>query len=84
MQDNAPCHKAKSIKTFLAAEGVDMIEWPPYSPDLNPIENIWAWMKTKLANDYSISTSADMLSRNFLEIWDSINPGNVRKVLWKL
>jgi hypothetical protein len=74
MQDNAPCHKAKSIKTFLAAEGVDMIEWLPYSPDLNPIENIWAWMKTKLANDYPISTSADMLSRNFLEIWDSITP----------
>ena len=74
MHDNAPCHKAKSIKSFLAAEGVDMIEWPPYSPDMNPIENIWAWMKTKLANDYPVSTTAEMMSVNFLEIWDSITP----------
>jgi transposase len=74
MQDNAPCHTARSIKTFLASERIDMVEWPPYSPDMNPIENIWAWMKTKLANDYPISTSADMLAVNFLEIWDSITP----------
>jgi len=32
-----------------------MIEWPPYSPDVIPIENIWAWIKIKLANDYPIS-----------------------------
>ena len=66
--------KAKSIEAFLSSDGIDMIEWPPYSPDRNPIENIWAWMKTKLANDYPISTSAEMLAVNFLQIWDSITP----------
>ena len=35
MQDNAPCHIVKSIKTFLSEEDVTAS-----SPDLNPIENV--------------------------------------------
>ncbi len=83
MQDNAPCHKAKSIKAFLSSKGIDMIEWLSYSPNMNPIENIWAWMKTKLANDYPISTSAEMLAVNFLHLGLN-NSGNVRQILWTL
>jgi transposase len=41
---------------------------------MNPIENFWACMKTKLANDYPISTSAQILAVKFLQIWDSITP----------
>ena len=38
MQDNAPCHSAK---TFLSDEDVTVIEKPAQSPDRNPIENVW-------------------------------------------
>ena len=41
MQNNAPCHTAKSVKTFLSEEDVTVIEWPAESPDMNPIENVW-------------------------------------------
>ena len=40
MQDNAPYHTAKSIKTFLSQEDVTVMEWPAQSPDKNPIENV--------------------------------------------
>ena len=29
-----------------------MIEWPPYSPDLNPIETVWDWMKDWIDERY--------------------------------
>ena len=41
MQDNAPSHTAKSVKTFLSEEDVTVMEWPAQSSDMNHIENIW-------------------------------------------
>jgi hypothetical protein len=32
-QNNAPCHKAASVMQMLANAGVQVLSWPPYSPD---------------------------------------------------
>lgn len=48
-QDGAPCHTAKVVKNWFAAEGVQVLSFPPNSPDLNPIENMWKVIKTRIA-----------------------------------
>ena len=41
MQNNALCHTAKSVKTFLSKEAVIAIKWPAQSPVINPMGSVW-------------------------------------------
>ena len=47
-QDNAPIHNARVVKSFISSQNVELMSWPPYSPDLNIIENVWGWMSRKV------------------------------------
>ena len=46
--DNAPTHTARIVQALLVQMGITVMEWPPYSPDLNPIENLWALLKADI------------------------------------
>ena len=52
MHDNAPVHCAEIIKQILDELQIQVMVWPPYSPDLNPIENLWAIMKQEIYKLY--------------------------------
>ena len=47
MQDGAPCHTSSTTLEWLKRRVVIVPGWPPNSPDLNPIEAIWAIIKKK-------------------------------------
>jgi transposase len=48
MHDGASTHTAIIVRTVLLEMGITIMRWPPYSPDLNPIENLWAIMKAEI------------------------------------
>ena len=48
--DNLGSHKVAGVRQAIEAKGARLIFLPPYSPDLNPIEQVFAKLKTLLRN----------------------------------
>jgi transposase len=79
MHDNASVHTARVVKSLLEDLGVDLMAWPPYSPDLNPIENLWALMKAEIYRLHPELTHAEdtvaiqhALVLAAMEAWDNL------------
>lgn len=75
MQDNAPSHKAARTMRELSERKITPIEWPPYSPDLIPIQNVWSMMKDYIQFKYphlgeGRQRSQDELRDIVKESWD--------------
>jgi transposase len=71
LHDNDPGrHKSQVLLTWMHNNYVRPLDFPPYSPDLNPIENLWAEMDKRMA-----STRADTkeeLEKVVAETWAAI------------
>ena len=59
VMDNAAFHRKKQLICITKIYGHTLIFLPPYSPELNPIENFWAWLKQKLRNILQYHLSFD-------------------------
>ena len=70
MHDNARPHKAELTQLFLESKGVFTWDWPPQSPDCNPIELVWAFMKSKLYKIPQRPRTQVQITEAFFEIWN--------------
>lgn len=62
-QDNARPHSARLTANFLHQNNVDVLPWPSMSPDMNPIEHVWSYLKRKL-HDNNLRNVVQL--RNFI------------------
>jgi isfu1 transposase len=54
IMDNAAFHKSEQTKKIIADAQCTLLFLPPYSPDLNPIEKVWANLKANIKNNQPI------------------------------
>jgi transposase len=76
--DNDPKHTAKSVTQYLNDQEYTTLVWPVRSPDLNPVENIWALLKIRLFRNYD---GIYELWECIQEVWNAITVEDCRKVI---
>jgi len=64
-QDNDPKHTSRLAMKWFNDEDVKVMQWPTQSPDLNPIEHLWAHLKARLR-------SYEDAPRGVLELWQRV------------
>ncbi len=73
--DNAPCHKAQIISDcFLEHDNeFTLLKWPPQSPNLNPIENLWNVVEREIHIMDAQPTNLQQLHDAIMSIWTELS-----------
>jgi transposase len=78
VMDRLGAHKVARVRELIESAGASLIFLPSYSPDLNPIELFWAWLKERLrkakgrtrdAIDSEVAKAMDALPREHIVSW---------------
>ena len=70
--DNARSHRAAVVEEYLEGLGLERMEWPVRSPDLNPIEHLWDYLGRQVAALSPPPRSTGELERSLLRVWSSL------------
>ena len=74
-------HVARVCRQYLEDEGIDTIEWPSRSPDLNPIEQLWDIMFRSIRCSQVAPQTLQELTDALRQIWEDIPQDTIRRLI---
>ena len=79
VMDNSRIHQVAQVQDVLETYQIPRLVIPPYSPDLNPIEHMWSWLKNRT---YSAHAEEDITTINMLDhiaqdTWLELDPARI-------
>ncbi|GFX89159.1 transposable element Tcb1 transposase [Trichonephila clavipes] len=84
MDDNAHPHRANIVDECLESEDITRMDWPAYSPDLNPIEHVWDKLGRRIATRQPLPTCLQELWRALLDEWCNIPQDQIDNLLFSM
>ena len=78
-QDNDPKHRAHVVTHWLNQKGVERLDWPSSSPDLNPIEHMWDEVERRMKKESP--TNVTDLKQCLLRVWHAIGQDVTKKLV---
>ena len=77
-QNNAPIHNSKMTSEWLIDNDISVVTWPPCSPDLNPIENLWGILTQRVYKNNTFYSNVQELKDAIMQAWDGIGEDILR------
>lgn len=81
MQDNARPHAARIVRGFFDEVEITAMDWPPRSPDLNPIEHVWDMLGRRIRSRQPPPETLNELRDALTEEWNAIPQDSIRELI---
>ncbi|GFY32974.1 transposable element Tc3 transposase [Trichonephila clavipes] len=81
MDDNVRPHRANIVDECLQSEDITRMDWPAYSPDLNPIEHVWDMLGRRIDARQPPPTCLLELRRALLDEWCNIRQDQIDNLI---
>ena len=81
MQDNAGPHTARLTMDYLYHEGIEVMHWPVWSPDLNSIEHVWDYLYRQISRCDCPPLIVQDLIQAIKQEWEALPQQTIRNLI---
>ena len=81
VQDNARVHTVKHTQDAFQNANIDTMKWPANSPDLNPIENVWSLLKSRINKRQPRPHIKQEMTDAINEEWENLQPADFQAAI---